>query len=68
MLSVKSGIDLFIVSCSYFFIILLKPDFNCWSNFTLSCVDKVTTRIYSFVSVIANIPAPVELVIRQSLD
>ena len=24
-------------------IILLKPDFNCCNNFTLSWVDKVTT-------------------------
>ena len=37
-------------------------------NFTLSCVDKVTTGTYGFVSVITNFPAPVELVITQSLD
>ena len=54
---------------SYLFqlIVLLKPDFNCWSNFALSCVDKVTTETYSFVSVIANFSAPVELVITQPL-
>ena len=23
-------------------IVLLKPDFNCWSNFALSWIDKVT--------------------------
>ena len=30
---------------SYLFqlIVLLKPDFNYWSNFALSSVDKVTT-------------------------
>ena len=55
---------------SYLFqlIVLLKPDFNCWSNFALSWVDKVTTGTCSFVSVIANFPSPVELVITQSLD
>ena len=55
---------------SYLFqlIVLLKPDFNCWSNFALSWVDKVTTGTYSFVSVIENFPSAVELVIAQSLD
>ena len=55
---------------SYLFqlIVLLKPDFNCRSNFALSCVNKVTTGTLSFVSVILNFPAPVELVITQSLD
>ena len=46
----------------------LNPDFSCWSNFSLSLVDKVTTGTYNFVSVIANFPSPVELVITQSLD
>ena len=55
---------------SYLFqlIVFLKPDFNCRSNFALSCVNKVTTGTLSFVSVILNFPAPVELVITQSLD
>ena len=55
---------------SYLFqlIVFLKPDFNCWSNFSLSLVDKVTTRTYNFVSVIANFPSLVELRITQSLD
>ena len=55
---------------SYLFqlIVFLKPDFSCWSNFSLSLVDKVTTGTYNFVSVIANFPSPVELVITQSLD
>ena len=58
------------MSDSYLFqlIILLKPDFNCWSNFALSGVDKVTTGTYSFVSVIANFYSPSELVITQSLE
>ena len=47
---------------------LLKPDLNCWSSLELSCVDKVTTGTYNFVSVILNIPAPVELVIIQVDD
>ena len=33
----------------------LKPDFSCCNNFALSCVDKVTTGTYNFVSVIANV-------------
>ena len=37
------------VNCS------LKRDFNCSSSFALSWVDKVTTGIYSFVSVIVNV-------------
>ena len=49
-------------------IVLLKLDFNCWSNFGLSWVDKVTTGTYSFVSVIASLPAFVELVITQVGD
>ena len=55
---------------SYLFklIVFLKSDFNCWSNFSLSLVDKVTTGTYNFVSVIVNFPSPVELVITQSLD
>ena len=54
---------------SYLFqlIVLLKPDFNFWSNFA-SWIDKVTTGTYSFVSVSWNFPSPVELVITQSLD
>ena len=44
-------------------IILLKPDFNCWSNF-----DKVKAGTCNFVSIIENFPFPVELVITQSLD
>ena len=44
------------------------PDFICWSSFSLSLVDKVTTGTYYFASVIANFPSPVELVITQSLD
>ena len=31
-------------------------------------VDKVTTGTYNFVSVIANFPSPIELVITQPLD
>ena len=49
-------------------ITFLKPDFNCCNNFALSCVDKVTTVTYNFVSVILNVPAPVELVITQVDD
>ena len=49
-------------------IVLLKPDFNCWSNYALSWVDNVTTGTKSFVSVIANLIAPVELVITQADD
>ena len=46
-------------------ITFLKLDFSCCNNFPFSYVDKVTTGTYSFVSVIANLPAPVELVITQ---
>ena len=46
-------------------IVLLKPDFNYWSYFALSWVDKVTTTTKSFVSVIADPRAPVELAIKQ---
>ena len=55
---------------SYLFqlIVFLNADFSCWSNFSLSLVDKVTTGTYNFVFVIANFPSPVELVITQSLD
>ena len=55
---------------SYLFklIVFLKPDFNCWSNFSLSLVDKVKTGTYNFVSVIVYLPSPVELVIKQSLS
>ena len=44
------------------------PDFNCWSNFALSWVDRVTTGTKSFVSVIVNLPSSVELVIIQADD
>ena len=44
------------------------PDFNCWSNFALSWVDRVTTGTKIFVSVIVNLPSPVELVIIQADD
>ena len=36
-------------------IVLLKSDFNCFINVILSWVGKITTEIYSFVSVIANV-------------
>ena len=54
----------------YFFqlIVLLQPDFNCWSNFALSWVNKVKSETQSFVSVIANLPLPAELVIIQGED
>ena len=46
----------------------MKPDFK-WSNsFTLSRVDKATTETSSFVSVIANVPAPIESVVTQVDD
>ena len=62
------------VLCIYFgcdwylfkLIVLLKQDFNCWSNFALSWIDNVTTGTSSFVSAIENIPAPVELVTTQA--
>ena len=41
-------------------IVLLNPDFNYCSSFVLSLVDRVTTRTWSFVSVIVNAPALVE--------
>ena len=55
---------------SYLFqlIVLLKPDFNYWSNFALSCVDKVTTRAYSFVSVILHFVCPFAEEITQVGD
>ena len=46
-------------------IVLLKRDFNCWNDFALSWVDKVTTGTLSFVSVIANLPASVEFIITE---
>ena len=49
-------------------IALLKPDFHCWNNLKLSWVDKVTKGTKRFVSVIANILAPLELVITQVDD
>ena len=36
-------------------IVLLKPDSNCFNSFTLSWVNKLTIRTWSFVSVIVNI-------------
>ena len=39
-----------------------------WSSFVLSGVDTVTTGTKSLVSVIANLPAPVELIITQVDD
>ena len=35
--------------------VLLKPDPNCLSGFTLSWVDKVTTETWNFVLVIVNV-------------
>ena len=56
----------------YFWLIFIKikisclnPDSNCFSSFTLSWVDGLNTAPYGFVSVIANVPAPAELVITQ---
>ena len=49
-------------------IVFLKPGYNCWSNFALSWVDKVTTGIQGFLSVIVNLPFPVELVMTQVDD
>ena len=43
----------------------LKPDVNCWNNFALSWVDRVTTGTKTFISVILNLALPVELVIKQ---
>ena len=47
----NSGFDKYLFQL----ITLLKPDFNCSNNFALSCVDKITTGTYNFVSVIANV-------------
>ena len=49
-------------------IVFLKPDFNWWSSFALSSVHKAPTGTWSFVSVIANLPEPVELVITRVDD
>ena len=49
-------------------ITLFKPEFNCGSRLELSCVDKVTTETCSLVSVILNVPAPVEVLITQADD
>ena len=49
-------------------LVLLKPDFNCWSNFALSWVDKVTTGTWSFVSVISNFVFPVTEELTQVDD
>ena len=60
--------------CCYFWWVFipvscfLKPDFNCCTSFALSWVDKVATRTYSFVFVIANVPAVIESVITQVND
>ena len=45
--------------------VLLKPYFDCCNSFASSYVEKVTTGTSSVVLVIANVPAPVELVITQ---
>ena len=37
------------------YIDLLNPSFNCFTNFTLSSVDQVTTGTYSFASVIFKV-------------
>ena len=47
----NSGFDKYLFQL----ITLLKPDFNCCNNFALSCVHKVITGTYNFVSVIANV-------------
>ena len=39
----------------------LSPDFDCSYSFALSWVDRVTTGTHNFVSVIANVPATIEL-------
>ena len=45
-----------------------KPDFNSSSSFALSRVEKVTTRTNSLVSVILNVPTPVESVMISFVD
>ena len=52
----------------YQVIMRLNLEPNCFSGFALSSVDKNTTETQSFVSVIANIPTPTELVITQFAD
>ena len=49
-------------------IVLLKFDFNCWSSFALSWVNKVTTEAWSFALVIASVLASIEFVITQADD
>ena len=49
LLSLNSGFDKYLFQL----ITILKPAFSCCNIFTLSCVDKVTTGTYNFVSVIA---------------
>ena len=50
-------------------IVLLKPDCNYLSSFTLSWVDKITTGIYSFVSLIVNVGTWLATATKkQSLD
>ena len=44
------------------------PDFGCLRNFALSWAGKATTGTYHFVPGVANISAPVELVITQFDD
>ena len=70
---IKKSMDLaflliLLVHICYFFqlIVLLKPDFDCWSSFALSRVDKVTTQ--GFVSVIANVVAFASLDTTHLLD
>ena len=49
-------------------LVLLKQDFNYWSNFALSWVDKVTTGTWSFVSVILSFVFPVAEELTQVDD
>ena len=46
----------------------MKPDPNCCNNFALSCVDKVITGTYNFVSIISNFASPVKVLITQVDD
>ena len=54
-----------LISILFQLIVLLKPDFNSFDRFALSQIDKDSTGTQSFVFVIANVLAPVELVIKQ---
>ena len=46
----------------------MNPDFNCYRNFVLSWVDKVTTETWSFVPVIAKAVTLSPLEITQFAD